>query len=103
MLNTHIRAAAKQWLPPLLLWEVTIWQLHSGKTKRKALLKDTAERINSSWAHARADSPSRRGFTVGSRAEDVGQPQESERGGCREWGRREEDAAVGIQPDASRR
>lgn len=51
MLNTHIRAAAKQRLPPLLLREVTNRQLRSGKTKRKALLKDAAKRINSSRSH----------------------------------------------------
>lgn len=39
VLNTHIGMAAKRQLPPLLLWEVTIRQLHSGKTKRKALLR----------------------------------------------------------------
>lgn len=55
MLNTHIRAAAKQRLPPLLLWEVTIRQLPSGKTKRKALLKDIVKRIDFSRSHGRAD------------------------------------------------
>lgn len=55
VLNTHIRVAAKHRLPPLLLWEVAIRQLHSGKTKRKALLKDTTKRIHPSWSHAQAD------------------------------------------------
>lgn len=86
VLNTHIRAAAKQWLPPLLLREVTIQQLHSGKTKRKALLKDTAERTDSSWSRARADPLHYDVLLWVMGAEDGGQPQKPEWGGCREWG-----------------
>lgn len=99
VLNTHIGVAAKRRLPPLL-WEVTIRQLHSGKTKRKALLKDAAKWIHSSWSHAQAD-PLHTEVLLWASGLGIGvSPRSQNRVAADRWGWCDEDAPSQMPPDA---